>query len=518
MPPPKKTLAETKAELRQRLMGALKLTKQEAQPIVSAAMPQEAKPIVSAAMLQDTTVADAAFAARWKARQEALAAEAKRKLEEANKKPAAPVVPHLKQQQDGKWIMVGYENDLRAMARAVPELQQRLLGGIKAEQDAGEKVFMDIYGSGNVRQLQNEGAVLLALRAETQGVLYRSRVWRFSTAPEKGKSSGLPYNRFKQGDSVIVAPYTPSRKGSSVSADDDGVGQPERKISAQASQLMDACVLEVKKGHLLITLDDGASDRLEEACLDKGSGVNEVKKGHVLVILDDGASDRLVEACLDKGALWRIDQSFRDPTSERRVEAVERLNSFTDPRSPTEVLVRCVIVGSPNSKIIAAQRPLWVQDADWCEDIRAALKGHPNLNNSQRRAAANAVVRTFTLWQGPPGTGKTRTLLALVGVLVQTASRSAARWKEMGTILACGDTNAAVDNLVEGLHKQGLRVVRVGQPAKWTTLSRDCTNKGFEWFELGSQPRGYKKGGSSGVAAREYLTLDTVAEDTKNHP
>ena len=36
----------------------------------------------------------------------------------------------------------------------------------------------------------------------------------------------------------------------------------------------------------------------------------------------------------------------------------------------------------------------------------------------------------------------------------------------MGTLLACADTNAAVDNLVEGLLARGIRVARVGNPAK----------------------------------------------------
>lgn len=82
------------------------------------------------------------------------------------------------------------------------------------------------------------------------------------------------------------------------------------------------------------------------------------------------------------------------------------------------------------------------------------------------RAIAQAVICSLTLWQGPPGTGKTRTLLALVEVLVKTALKKSSRWKAMGPLLACADTNAAVDNLVEGLLDKGLKVVRLGQPAK----------------------------------------------------
>lgn len=83
-----------------------------------------------------------------------------------------------------------------------------------------------------------------------------------------------------------------------------------------------------------------------------------------------------------------------------------------------------------------------------------------------RSAIAQAVVRSLTLWQGPPGTGKTRTLLALVEVLVRTSLLQPSRAAAMGPLLACADTNAAVDNLVEGLAGKGLRVVRLGQPAK----------------------------------------------------
>lgn len=46
----------------------------------------------------------------------------------------------------------------------------------------------------------------------------------------------------------------------------------------------------------------------------------------------------------------------------------------------------------------------------------------------------------------------------------------------MGPILACADTNAATDNLVEGLVERGINVTRLGQPAKVSGFPLSCTN------------------------------------------
>ena len=60
--------------------------------------------------------------------------------------------------------------------------------------------------------------------------------------------------------------------------------------------------------------------------------------------------------------------------------------------------------------------------------------------------------------QGPPGTGKTAVSCQII-----------AAWVHSGTfgedsILACSESNTAVDNLVHGLLKEGINCLRLGRP------------------------------------------------------
>mmetsp|Transcript_488 Transcript_488/g.815 ORF Transcript_488/g.815 Transcript_488/m.815 type:complete len:663 (-) Transcript_488:224-2212(-) len=82
------------------------------------------------------------------------------------------------------------------------------------------------------------------------------------------------------------------------------------------------------------------------------------------------------------------------------------------------------------------------------------------LNTSQQAAILGAVRRRVSLIQGPPGTGKTAVALRIIRHWCDTNIAEDNGCK----ILACSDSNIAVDNLVAGCAAAGLEVVRLGRP------------------------------------------------------
>ncbi len=139
---------------------------------------------------------------------------------------------------------------------------------------------------------------------------------------------------------------------------------------------------------------------------------------------------------LPKGKQWRIDLFVNDITFKRMLgtlEFFEKGYSLYD---------ESIILGNGKSDF---------EEIDQIEFV------NKNLNKYQKEAVKLALSsKKLFLIHGPPGTGKTTTLIETI---IQHI-------KQGKTILATADSNTAVDNIVEGLIKNGVKVVRIGHPAR----------------------------------------------------
>lgn len=89
------------------------------------------------------------------------------------------------------------------------------------------------------------------------------------------------------------------------------------------------------------------------------------------------------------------------------------------------------------------------------EDSKCVL---PQLNDKQQLAVHKILsAAQLAVVHGPPGTGKTTTLVAAIKQLIK---------QEKGQILVTAPSNAAVDLLTEKLSADGIKVLRIGNPAR----------------------------------------------------
>jgi len=135
----------------------------------------------------------------------------------------------------------------------------------------------------------------------------------------------------------------------------------------------------------------------------------------------------------------RLDRVANDVTYRRLKEGLERLRTYT--RGPAARLRETLFgLRDPQGD---APRPLAALDA--------------SLDASQREAVAFALAaKEIALIHGPPGTGKTTAAVEAIRQAVARGDR----------VLACAASNIAVDNVAERLAAAGVRIVRVGHPAR----------------------------------------------------
>lgn len=182
-----------------------------------------------------------------------------------------------------------------------------------------------------------------------------------------------------------------------------------------------------------------------------------------------------------------------------KLNANQNLTGLLLPGTPLAIALYADISESSAaaSKWDPLSRPASVPDADISRasrerDVGAppyrpkgpppSLAAAPSLNASQQEAVRLVLLRRrrFNLIQGPPGTGKTTTAIAIIcGWLL---SRRA-------PILATAFSNRGTDNLAEGLHRLGVRVLRMGlcEREKPYSLEARLTECGARWGDKGIQ-------------------------------
>ncbi|BDA47014.1 probable regulator of nonsense transcripts 1 homolog at C-terminar half [Coccomyxa sp. Obi] len=402
--------------------------------------------------------------------------------------------------------------------RAARKLQARLVLGVKAELDSTKEAILRLYRRSSTRQLKASGNVLTNLVGALDGRLYSNVVWRFTLDPrasqdrqrdpftvdpqasqdwqqgpqQEGQAEDgpaelpeLPYNRFSQGDGILLVRTL--RNGE--------LPEMVQGTSFQDYQSFEGTILEIRRNFLKIAFSRGASDGLEQCPADS------------VWRMDKYSPETTFQRQLK--AIYNLDRPWEAEQKLQAVRAVLGRGAGGD--APAKELlrgfrigeerVRKIVLGSPASPVLASTPPAWASDGSWRKDAREVLASLDGLNRSQQRAIATAMSSTFTLWQGPPGTGKTRTLLALLEILARI-SAAPGRAAQIGPILACADTNAATDNIVEGLLERGIRVTRMGQPAKAREAVRHATLEG----KALQTPEG-QKAQAMRVRAEEYFEM-----------
>ena len=172
----------------------------------------------------------------------------------------------------------------------------------------------------------------------------------------------------------------------------------------------------------------------------------------IRVVTKDKPSD------LRKGG-WRLDRGANRVAHDRMHDA---LISFHSTEGDGGTVLRDLLLCQPHDLAASAQRPPEIHG----QKIRPLNLSGMLLDESQSEAIKTAVSQRLTIIQGPPGTGKTHTAVHLLRSLIDMGR---------GPILACAESNVAVDNLLEGLLDLGVKAIRFGRPVKVREALREAT-------------------------------------------
>ncbi|KAJ3025657.1 Tripartite DNA replication factor [Rhizophlyctis rosea] len=304
-------------------------------------------------------------------------------------------------------------------------------------------------------RLQSEGIVLTDLRCITAGVFFGKRVLKFFRYDQRM----LPFHKFGYDMSVAYATTCFVRNpvlylGAEISGANDITVTCEGQLPEDLTQ----GTWRVDKGSNTI-----AYDRMNFALIGMGYDVPDPPDALEVDFSIQAGGPKVMKKKKQKSSSGVGFWDAGDPIYE------EEVNNGAKPRGTT---LRAAILSPEKCREWAGQpSELLPENAiEWAQDV---MNGKPvehlqGLNESQALAVALAMSTRLSVLQGPPGTGKTTTIVRFIKLLKTD-------FKCDFPLLACAQSNVAVDNLLEGLVDAGVDAVRVGQPVKVREGLRDRT-------------------------------------------
>ena len=181
---------------------------------------------------------------------------------------------------------------------------------------------------------------------------------------------------------------------------------------------------------------------------------------NVLVTFPGGSTPASVEGTMYRVDEYRATVALNGPAPEPWPRGACQIDLLGSDATYQRMKKALVTVLDAKKNRIAELRELFIGEAKPGRKpkIKKNLEWfNEGLNEFQKDAVAVCLAaEDVALVHGPPGTGKTT-------VLVEVIRQHAARGMR---VLASAPSNIAVDNMLEKLHESGLRVVRLGHPAR----------------------------------------------------
>ena len=220
--------------------------------------------------------------------------------------------------------------------------------------------------------------------------------------------------------------------------------------------------------------------RLKLERRDSGSRVPKFNVGESIALdADDDEDSEPIHGILKKVFLntyeveLEISESVEVFKEKRKWDLMKR-NDNASFKQMEEALKKISLQASPlRDVLLGLKKPSTVPVQD-----SSLLSQNNYLDPSQRKAVQFALrQRELAVIHGPPGTGKTTTLVEIV--------RQAVRGREK--VLVTAGSHVAVDNIGEKLAGEGLKILRLGHPARVTSeavLEYSLGVKMKEQFEI----------------------------------